>query len=459
MSVAPVPSRKYLVLDDRVIERTENARVALGTVEKDPDSPFFTEDRPWEARGDNMYCNVLYDEDDGLYKCWYNPFIEFSEHGRETALCYAVSRDGIAWEKPELGICEFDGSTANNIVKRMVHGAGVRKDTRETDPERRFKLFYKTQDEEAQTPEMRSQGLMWMRAATSPDGIRWTDDPRIRNPFYRYKQADTHNNFIRDERTGKYVAITRTWDRDLKEDRTAIRLVARMESADFLKWTRPVDIFRELPEEFGVRQTYAMPIFEYQGLYLGLVMMFNCRKGDDTVDCELTWSPDTIHWHRVCPGQSIIPRGPEGDFDSHIVFGACSPIFEEGAIRLYYAGCNGPHGGERQAGLGLARLRPDGFAGMEPESRDRTATAITRPVECGASKLVVSADAEGGSLRAAVLDAEGRGLADCAPIRSNVTNGAVTWSAGNLAGLAGKRVRLRFELDAARLYAFGFEDR
>src|SRR4030095_1265313 len=31
-------------------------------------------------------------------------------------LCYAESRDGITWERPELNLVSFQGSTGNNIV-------------------------------------------------------------------------------------------------------------------------------------------------------------------------------------------------------------------------------------------------------------------------------------------------------------------------------------------------------
>ena len=33
-------------------------------------------------------------------------------------ICYATSRDGISWDKPELGLVDYEGSTANNIVWR-----------------------------------------------------------------------------------------------------------------------------------------------------------------------------------------------------------------------------------------------------------------------------------------------------------------------------------------------------
>ena len=61
----------------------------------------------------------MFDEEDGIYKCWYSPFIiDNSAKGiavsmplkkyeapenREMAICYATSKDGIKWEKPNLG--------------------------------------------------------------------------------------------------------------------------------------------------------------------------------------------------------------------------------------------------------------------------------------------------------------------------------------------------------------------
>ena len=71
-----VPRRdRYLLLDSRIIESTGNAILTVGAVQKDKRNPLFKEDKPWEPRFDNLYANVLYDEDEKLYKCWYSPFI------------------------------------------------------------------------------------------------------------------------------------------------------------------------------------------------------------------------------------------------------------------------------------------------------------------------------------------------------------------------------------------------
>ena len=110
---------RYLLLDSRVIETAENAKLTVGSVRKDKNNPLFREDKPWEKRFDNLYPNVLYDPQDKLYKCWYNPFIKdpgvekvprekyatirYPQRDRELALCYAFSKDGIHWTKPLVG--------------------------------------------------------------------------------------------------------------------------------------------------------------------------------------------------------------------------------------------------------------------------------------------------------------------------------------------------------------------
>ena len=58
----------------------------------------------------------------------------YRPRGREMGGCYATSQDGLTWVKPELGLVDFQGSRANNLVVRGPHGAGIFKDLREADP-------------------------------------------------------------------------------------------------------------------------------------------------------------------------------------------------------------------------------------------------------------------------------------------------------------------------------------
>jgi len=436
----PVPGRsRYLLLDSRLVERLENARLTLGTIRKHMANPLFREDRPWEQRFDNLYANVLYDEQDKLYKCWYSPFIRdslasrtpreqrpevrYRDEQREMGVCYAISRDGLKWEKPELGVVEFEGSKANNLVARKTHGAGVFKDPRETNPDRRYKMFYRK------------------AVRFSPDGLRWSDAVDCREIG---APGDTHNNAFWSPELKKYVGITR-----LREGQ---RTVGRTESADFVKWTQAVEVLRGDPQ----RQTYAMPVFRYADVYLGLLMILR-GGGEDRVHCELAWSADTQRWERIEPGKALIPNADtEGAYDWGCVYAAAVPVVRDGEIRLYYGGSNGKHSGWRDGFFCLATLRPDGFAGYEPVDPASPATIVTRPVACPGKPLHITADAAGGSVRIALLDAEGNLLAASEPISGEVTDRPVGLPQDVMAAHTGKGVRLRIEALRAKVYSFAF---
>ena len=343
-------------------------------------------------------------------------------------VCYAVSTDGIHWDRPELGLIEFNGSTRNNLVMRDVHGVGVTLDPHDPDPAGRFKAF------------------MEGGTARSPDGLHWSPLQPCPEIDARW---DTHNNLFWDEGNGRYVGITRLWD-------GRQRTVGRTESVDFNSWTRAVEVLQALPNEPD-RQTYALIAFPYAQLYLGLLMMFDTAT--DLVDCELAWSRDTVQWQRVSPGTPLIERGAEGSFDWGCVYAGAYPFLKDGRLQLYYGGSDGPHTDWRSAHLGLATLRPDGFAGLTPANRTQTATLVTQPVQCSGRRLHVSADADGGMIRAAVAEVDGRSLADSVPVQADVTDQPLQWRDGSdLPALEGREIRLIFELRDATLYSFSFSD-
>jgi hypothetical protein len=462
------------LLDSRVIEQKEGTRLVLGQVRKEPRNPLFGETKPWEVRIDNLYGNVLYDVEERIYKLWYSPFIVNSreemtpaekrastvyasmpEGKKDLALCYATSKDGLTWHKPELGMYDYRGSKRNNILLGVPpsceweppHGAGIFKDLRDPDPSRRYKMIFmkRPRDRSRDRPGDMPRHLC---VSFSRDGLHWQDPIPTSQPVM---SGDTHNNALWAPSLGKYVVFTRRKIRG--------RIVARAESEDFIHWSAGENVLRSLPSEPG-RQTYAMPVFPYANVYLGLVMMLNLHPEDrnpatDTVDCELAWSPDTVHWERVCPGSPLIPRGIRGESpDWGCVWGCAYPMRRDGMLRLYYGANNGYHTNWRDGFLCLAYLRPDGFAGMEPEKAGGAGSVITRPLENRSGVLRISADAKGGALTVTVLDESGRSLAESSPVRGDVTDELVRWEKGNFGSLLGKTVRLRFDLLTARLYSF-----
>ena len=136
--------------------------------------------RPWEGYRTQAWGSVI-QEPDGLIRCWY-----FSTPARKPGeddvggYCYAESRDGIHFEKPNLSVAEFRGSKDNNIwypmspdgknvieqalararkgltaldeqeepigVVNNMDGLTVVRDDDDPDPQRRYKLIANMQD-------------------------------------------------------------------------------------------------------------------------------------------------------------------------------------------------------------------------------------------------------------------------------------------------------------------------
>jgi hypothetical protein len=85
---------------------------------------------------------------------------------------YAVSKDGIKWEKPKLGLIEYNGSKQNNIVDLMGGEYGMSEyvvihEPEDPDPSRRFKMVFESFKYHNR-----------LAVAFSSDGLRWTESPR-----------------------------------------------------------------------------------------------------------------------------------------------------------------------------------------------------------------------------------------------------------------------------------------
>jgi hypothetical protein len=446
----PSGQREFLLLDARVIDKTENAELTLGNIKKDERNPLFIEDKPWEMRFDNLYANILYDEVEKVYKCWYSPFIidpgtikipkEQRSHikypanrmgKREMGVCYAHSKDGIHWEKPNLGILDYDGNRNNNIVIREAHGAGVFKDVRTTDPNRRYKMIFKREK---------------MFVSLSGNGIYW-DNPIECTGLN--VAGDTHNNALWVSGLNQYVGITRMWGGEPR-----VRQVGRTSSFDFISWSEAQVVLQGIMPEY---QVYALPAFFYKGVYLGLPAIFDTKH--DRVWTELAWSTDTINWHRINPGTPFIANSMiENQYDWGCAYAAAYPIIHKDKILLYYGGSDGPHTGWRKGSLCLATIPKDGFACYEAIDKKIPAIIITKPIKFNGTSISVCADVfDGGQIIITILDNSDNLLAKGEPITESATNGPITWPDPiALKKFGNKEIVLKFEFTKAKLWSFDF---
>jgi hypothetical protein len=236
--VVTLTDAPQLFVDMSRVESTENVKRVFHAARKHPANPVLRKQKPWETRY-GTWGTVLYDVQEKIFKAWYggqgrSTGINKPGHQRRrNILCYAVSTDGIHWERPELGLHSLSGSKRNNVVigdehhKGMDHWESVLKDPSDPDPRRRYKAIgWSSFDWDGP--------LSGIYAMTSPDGLTWTHTPE---PIFRYHPRPGTNDLgpvgdaqsmMVDSLRGRYVAFLRT-----------IPHRAMSESTDFINWTPP----------------------------------------------------------------------------------------------------------------------------------------------------------------------------------------------------------------------------
>ena len=163
--VLNVGSDKQLFLDGSFFASSKNVTLRMNPPVKM--GPVLLPDKPWES-ADMGFCVSVVD-DGGRCKMWY--LTEGKDSKGAYHLCYAESKDGVVWEKPNLGLIASNGSIDNNIVM-----AGTVETTVFLDPvaapESRYKAIAMMC-----WPDPKKAGLY---VHTSPDGIHWKmSDERV----------------------------------------------------------------------------------------------------------------------------------------------------------------------------------------------------------------------------------------------------------------------------------------
>ncbi|MHC4215863.1 MAG: SGNH/GDSL hydrolase family protein, partial [Planctomycetota bacterium] len=124
-----------------------------------------------------------------------------------------------------------------------------------------------------------------------------------------------------------------------------------------------------------------------------------------------------------------------------------------------YVNEGGAHGGSAPRYWSRYKQRLDGFVSLD--ARAKTGTATTLPLRFKGNHLTLNIKAAG-SAKVAITDENekafpGFGFDDCDAIKGDSIEKTVTWNGNaNVKVLAGKTVRLKFQMQNTKLYAFEF---
>ena len=145
-----------------------------------------------------------------------------------------------------------------------------------------------------------------------------------------FTTQETHTLYSAGDPAHKsYVAYIRPGG---PKDRTKYtRIIGRSESENFIDWTEPIPVLEPSASEPYI-EYYAMPVFKYEHLYLGLVWVFHVNKEEPkprrsgTMDIYLTVSKDGIKWDKVDNEKAFIPLGNPGSYDQGMLASTNAPI-------------------------------------------------------------------------------------------------------------------------------------
>lgn len=436
-------SRRELFVDDYLLDGLS------GTAARRLQHPVrreiaFRQDQPWEGPT-SAYFTVL--AVDGKALIYYRGSGNEGTAYHETT-CVVESTDGIHFTRPELGLFEWQGSKANNIVWMS---AGTHNFTPFVDgnpacpPDQRFRALASMGKQAQLVP------------LVSPDGYHWRklqEEPVITKGAF-----DSQNLAFWDPVRSEYVEFHRGF-------RDGVRDIMTSTSKDFVTWTEPEWLdYGDAPHEHLYTNAIT-PYFRAPHMYLGFPNRFvESRKkvpehpGPGVNDALLMSSRDGLHFSRWEEGfiRPTLDWENWTDRNNYVAYGLY-PLNER-EIALYST----DHYRHPGACLVVNTLRTDGFVALEADFKG--GEALTRPLTFTGQHLEINyATSAAGSVQVALCQEngeayEGFALKDCELLYGNELAHVMAWKGGtDVSALAGKPVRLRFRLKDAQLFSLRFGD-
>ncbi len=490
--VAPIPlgSRKHLFVDDALVPESQGVRFV-------PNPPRRAE----LVLPDGAPGHLTMAEDEwGVLRLYYR--------GPQDSLAVMTSKDGIHWEKPDLGRGEFHGQ--RNIVLREAVGLGNVFLDPNAPPEERWKYFSSIR-RQAMFVFRSADGWSFQRnevaalpfAGASQSVIYYDDQRQLyvghhRSDYAQTPGGQTMRRFVLSET--KDLMGPWPWERITPEKTAAassrIRIRGRLEP-----WyldngpLAPSGIGLELPGVLGPDEridpigtdVYVTKVVKYPwapDTYLAFPSVYfhydedgpasrllaaeERQRGSGVNEVQLAVSRDGLEWKRY-PRPAYAPIGSDGSNSIHQLF-LVQGMFRRGNEIWQYVGGHGGGGigyhsaWAKGAPSPMWRLvqRLDGFVAAEADYTG--ATMVTRPLVFEGNRLLLNIDTGAvGYARVGILDQNGAPIPGYSVEESVYINGdflesPVEWlgKGTDVSALAGKPVQLVFRMRGAKLYAMQF---
>lgn len=370
---------------------------------------------------------------------------------------YAVSKDGIKWEKPKLGLIEYNGSKQNNILDLMGGEYGVSEyvvihEPEDPDPSRRFKMVFESNKYQNR-----------LAVAFSPDGLRWTESSK--NPvasgieesgLIKYNGCYYVNGQGGGHGSGRRMTTFASYDFE------------RWTTATALSFSRGPQVELD-PDHVNTSEEVHLgaSLIGRGNVIIGIYGMWHGTPTSDrnfvTMDLGLIVSNDGLHFREPIPDFHFVPcfeelEVPVGRAPS-VAQGQGMANIGDKTLYWYESWVAGDvrlATWERDR-LGYFCLSEN--VATNPYSRSLPGSLISCPMKLAQAGGRVFINADGLSDKAELivelLDREfkpipGYSGADCVPIRTSSLRQAVTWQGKERLGAFPHPIRVRVALGGER---------
>jgi hypothetical protein len=447
--LADIGSRVEMFVDDWLIDSKRNVCLQLQTPIRR--EVVLVTDKPWEGPR-CAYFSVF--QDGSRIRLYYrgaNPGLP--DWSDQMATCYAESGDGIHFDRPNLGLYEFQGSKQNNIVYRGVEAEN-------------FAAFADGNPGATPTEHYKALGGRFpgLYALCSPDGIHWRkmQGEPISVKVLVANAFDSQNVAFWDEVAKCY----RGYFRYMTD--AGVRAIQNCTSKDFLHWTDAVPnryrgvggVELDPVEHFYTSATVPCPGAPHIYLAFPKRFMPERQKFSDypapgVSDAVFMSSRDGLTWDRTFSGAWLRPGPDPHNWTQRCNMTAWGIVQSDPAEFSLYVSEHYMWPDNR---LRRVTVRRHGFAFVHADAAGGEFT--TRPVTFSGQNLILNyATSAVGSVQTEIEDETGKvlpgfSLADMNLLFGDELDAVVTWKGGkNLSELIGKAVRFRFVLKDADIFA------
>ena len=486
-----IGARRELFWDDFLIDSATAVLTQHHPIPKEISLHF---DAPWE--GSSCGYPVVFRDGD-VIRLYYIAG-NFNENSTDTSeltgpcvVCYAESHDnGRTFEKPDLGLFEYEGSKHNNIIM-MTGDYMLDLDNfavfRDLNPQCPLDEKYKAIAQNAVPNGGRhDRVLTYMKSA---DGIHFSPG-RV---LFKGSLFDSLNCCFWDTYTKQYYIYMRDWfegyPRERKGYGTRMRGIRFRTSPDFVNWSDDMPIDLGQGSQVELYTNVIKPYYRADHIFLGMPTRYveregwmpnhdllpnpekrknrsriSMRLGTALTDNIIITSRDGIHFNRS--EEAFMTPGAERD--GNWVYGDCYPSW--GMVQTdsdlpggaadeisFYA--SEYHWIKPQT-LRRYSIRQDGFYSFRAGSQQ--SSILTKPFIFEGKRLSINfATSAAGFIQIDILDANANkipGFSGFELFGDNVDRTVEFMQGHDVSKLAGKPIRLQITMSEADIFSFCFDN-